>query len=97
MVMSKILGLFLFVPATMFLTVSFFVLVVLRKVEEKGLKNFGYLVVTLLWIGSAILFALGLYKATTGKTLLHPMWTCRMHEMMSMPCCSQAGKMMMKH
>jgi len=96
MVMSRILGLFIFVPATMFLTVSFFVLVVLRKVEEKGLKNLGYLVVTLLWIGSAVLFTLGLYKITTGKTLLHPMWKCRMHEMMSMPC-PQADKMMMKH
>ena len=97
MVIGRIFGLLMFVPATMFLAVSFFILVVIRRIDGKGLKNFGYVVVTLLWIGSCILFTLGAYKVITGKRLLHPVWEYRMHQMMMPAACQQQEKPMMKH
>lgn len=44
------------VPVSVLLAASFLVLFVLRKVEEKGLKVFGYVVVSLLWLSVLILF-----------------------------------------
>jgi hypothetical protein len=93
MIMGRIFGLLMFVPATMFLAVSFFILVVIRRIDEKGLKTFGYVVVTLLWIGSSILFSLGAYKVITGKRLLHPIWEYRMHQMMLAPTQQQEKAM----
>lgn len=45
----KMFGLMALINMTVFLTISFFVLLALRKVEEKGLKIFGFVVVVLLW------------------------------------------------
>ena len=74
----RLMGLFAVIPATLFLTVSFFVLVVLRKIEDKALKGFGYVIVALLWFASALACSMGIYVASTGR---HPMM-CMMHDMM---------------
>lgn len=44
------------VPISVLLAASFFVIFALRKVEEKGLKIFGYVVAGLLWLSVLILF-----------------------------------------
>ncbi len=61
---------FAFSHAVILLTVSFFVLFSLAKVEKQALKTFGYAIAALLWIAAALVFGKGL----TG----HPM-TYRMH------------------
>jgi hypothetical protein len=52
------------VPVAALLTASFFVLFTLRKIEEKGLKNFGYLVVGLLWLAALVVFLGAVYKGS---------------------------------
>ena len=73
----KFLGLFAIVPTTMLLTVSFFVLVVARKIEEAKLKIFGYVIAVLLCICALITLSVGFYKISSGKYYMkqmrHPM------------------------
>jgi hypothetical protein len=45
------------VPVAALLTVSFFVLFTLSKVEEKGLKAFGYVVAGFLWLAALVIFS----------------------------------------
>jgi len=66
----RLVGFLAIVPATILLTISFFVLLVLRKIEAHGLKAFGYVVVSLLWLGALMVFSLGIYTVSTGR---HPM------------------------
>ena len=66
----RVLGLLAIIPATVLLTISFFVLFALRKVEAAGLKAFGYVVAALLWLGALMVFSLGIYTVSTGR---HPM------------------------
>ena len=66
-------GVLSFIPATMFVTISFFVLFVLRKVEQQGLKAFGYVIAVLLWIAAALIFGAGVYTMTTGQHPMMPM------------------------
>lgn len=66
MFMFKFMCLFAIVYATILLTVSFFVLFALRKVEAQGLKAFGYLVTALLWIAAFLIFSAGLYSVSSG-------------------------------
>ena len=47
---------FSFVHAVAILTASFFVLVVVQKLEAQWLKIFGYVVAVLLWLSAAIVF-----------------------------------------
>ena len=54
------------VPIAVLLTVSFFVLVTLRKIEEKGLKAFGYVVVAFLWLAALIVFSGAIYRMAQG-------------------------------
>ncbi|MDD5108457.1 MAG: hypothetical protein PHC29_02985 [Candidatus Omnitrophica bacterium] len=54
------------VPISVLLTVSFFVLLVLRKVEGKALKAFGYVVASLLWLAALVVFSAAVYKMTKG-------------------------------
>lgn len=54
--MSGLSWLMVVVPVSVLLAASFFVLFALRKVEEKGLKVFGYVVASLLWLSVLILF-----------------------------------------
>jgi hypothetical protein len=74
----RFLGVFTIVPTTILLTISFFVLFALRKVEQQGLKAFGYVIAVLLWISAALIFGVGLYTITTGQHPMMPM----MQEMM---------------
>jgi hypothetical protein len=73
--MSILPGLFAVVPASLLLAVSFFILLALRKNEEKGIKTFGYVVVALLWLSAALVFTVGIYSLATGKG-------CMMQKMM---------------
>ena len=71
---SILSGLFAVVPASLLLAVSFFILLALRKSEEKNIKTFGYVVVTLLWLSAVLVFAAGVYSLATGRG-------CRMESM----------------
>jgi hypothetical protein len=63
-------GLIALVPVAVLLTISFFVLLVLRKLDSDGLKAFGYAVVALLWVCAALIFGIGVYTMVSGR---HPM------------------------
>ncbi|MFH1201629.1 MAG: hypothetical protein V1674_01905 [Candidatus Omnitrophota bacterium] len=80
MLVMRLSGLFTIIPATVLLTVSFFVLFTLLKIEPRGLKKFGYVVCVLLWICAALLLCVGLYILITGQ---HPMMRA-MQQMMKM-------------
>jgi len=67
---SRLMGALAILPTTVLLTISFFVLVVLRKIEKEGLKAFGYVVAALLWISALLVFSMGIYVLSTGR---HPM------------------------
>jgi len=81
----RLMGLFAIVPATLLLTVSFFVLFALRKIETQGLKAFGYVIAALLWVSVSLVLTMGIYILSTGR---HPMLSamkgmkCNMHEEM---------------
>jgi len=76
----KLLGLFAIIPASLLLTVSFFVLFTISKEKSEGLKAFGYIVAVLLWVATAIVVSAGIYMIITGK---HPMMQM-MQQMMQM-------------
>lgn len=65
----RLFGLFAIVPATMLLTVSFFVLFALLKTENKALKTFGITLVVLLCLCAVMMLTSGLYLTITGH---HP-------------------------
>ena len=76
----KMLGLFAMVHAVVLLTISFFVLFSVRKLEkERGLKVFGYIVAALLWLAVLIVFSagackvLGSGKCCAGMMMKRPM------------------------
>jgi len=88
MFMFKFMGLFAFAYAAVLLTVSFFVLFSLRKVETQGLKAFGYVVTALLWIAALLIFSAGLYSVSSGFTkgrMMQGMLKARMSGMVSGP------------
>ncbi len=73
----RLCGMFFVIPATVLLTVSFFVLFAIRKVETRNLKTFGLVVAVLLWICAAIVFFAGVYTMSTGKpVMMHSMMSC---------------------
>ncbi len=76
--MFRLIGLFAIIPATVLLTISFFVLFALRKVEVQGLKAFGYVIAGLLWVGVLLVLSLGLYTLSTGRCAM----ICPMQGMM---------------
>lgn len=80
--MVRFLGLFAIIPATIFLTVSFFVIFTLSKVTSKALKDFGMTVVILLWISALLVFSLGIYTVVTGKHPMMQMHKAMMRDMM---------------
>jgi hypothetical protein len=71
--LARLTGLFAIVPTTLVLTVSFFVLFTLRKVESNVLKSFGYIVAALLWVSALLLFSSGVYTLSTGKCPMQKM------------------------
>ena len=69
MLKINILGIFAIIPTTMFLMVSFFVLLGVDKTECENLKKFGRMVAVLLWICAALILILGTYVLITGNHL----------------------------
>ena len=65
----RLIGAFAIIPTTLLLTVSFFVLFALRKLETQGLKAFGYVIASLLWVCALLVFSVGVYTISTGR---HP-------------------------
>ena len=65
----NILGLAAFIPVTMFLAISFFVLLGADKTDCANLKKFGKVVAVMLWICAAFIFGIGIYVLITGT---HP-------------------------
>jgi ABC-type Na+ efflux pump permease subunit len=65
--LGRLIGVFALVPATMLLTVSYFVLFAQRKVDGGALKAFGYVVAALLWLGSVLFAGAGMYTLATGR------------------------------
>jgi len=58
--MPKLMGLIALVPASVLLTLSFFVLFTISKTGKGKLKAFGYAVVAVLWLVAALIFSKGL-------------------------------------
>ena len=56
-----------FIPATIFLTISFFVLLCSEKTESTGLKTFGKVVTVLLWASALMVIICGIYMCVSGK------------------------------
>jgi len=65
-------SLFVVVPVSLLLTISFFVLVTARKVEGNALKIFGQVVVSLLWLAALVLF-LGAFQMPGYNRMRGPM------------------------
>ena len=57
--MFRFMGLLSIIPATVLLTISFFVLYATKKTEGDGLKKFGMVVSVLLWVCSLLIFSAG--------------------------------------
>ncbi len=55
------------IPATIFLTISFFVLLCSEKTESPGLKTFGKVVAVLLWAIAVMVIICGIYMSVSGK------------------------------
>ena len=55
------------IPATIFLTISFFVLLGSEKTESTGLKTFGKVVTVLLWCIAVLVIICGIYMGVSGK------------------------------
>jgi len=81
------------VPATLILTLSYFVLLSLRKAESSPLKPFGYVVAALLWISALLVFAGGMYTLSAGRFPRHMM----MHKRPMICKGMMAPEMMDKH
>ena len=96
MVMPKLMGFCAMIPATVLVTISFFVLVVLRKIEAGALKVFGYVVTVILWIAAILVFSAGIYMVSGGRQC---MMQGKMHEMMGgrMQMMQEKKEMWMQH
>lgn len=100
MFMFKCCALMVLLPVSIFLTLSFFVLLVLRKIEEKWLKAFGYLIVSFLILSTLIVFSgviCGMIKGKRGMgcMLNQKMKMSAMSGMMQkngMPCMEMTEK-----
>jgi hypothetical protein len=71
MCILKGLGFLAFIPATMLLAVSYFVLYSVRLLEKQGLKIFGYCVAALLWISALLIFVTGISLSKPMMPLMH--------------------------
>lgn len=89
--MPRLLGLFALIPATILLTISFFVLVVIEKIEKQGLKAFGYVVAALLWAAAFLVISTGIYTLSTGRCPMQAMMQGQMQGMK--PGCPMQGMM----
>lgn len=91
---ARFIGMFALIPMTTLLTISFFVMVVLRKLESESLKSFGRIVVLLLWGCAVLVYSAGIYILATGhypmKYTLSSMY--RFHSMSGRHCMSMMGQ-----
>jgi hypothetical protein len=76
------MGLWAIIPATVLLTISFFVLFVIRKIETQGLKIFGYVIAALLWVSALVIFSSGVYTMSKGRCMMYEMMKTKMPGMM---------------
>lgn len=81
----RLVHLMAIVPIAVLLTASFFVLFTLRKIEEEGLKAFGYVVVGFLWLAALVVFSGAIYKMAQGSVVMKNM----MQQKMRMECMLQ--------
>ena len=77
----RFLGLMAIIPVTIFLTVSYFVMVLNEKNDKKSLKTFGLVVCILLWITAGLITVGGIVTLATGR---HPI-------MIAMEGCCKQG------
>lgn len=94
--MFRFIGLLSIIPATVLLTISFFVIYATKKTEGEGLKKFGMTIAVLLWICSFLVFSAGVASVFCPR---HGMMFKHHHEMMmkgdmkgEMPCCDMHKK-----
>ena len=92
MCMMRFSSLAAIVPFALLLTLSFFVLVALRKVEEKALKAFGYVVAGLLCFTGLVVFLATPYNMGRGPVEMKYMMRQKM-KMESMPQMTQKNNM----
>lgn len=83
--MLRLSHLLAIVPISILLTVSFFVLLALRKVEEKALKAFGYVAASLLWLAALVIFSGAVFNMAKGFVNAK----CMMQQRMKADCMSQ--------
>ena len=86
--MLRLSHLLAIVPISILLMLSFFVLLSLRKVEEKGLKAFGHVVASLLWLAALVVFSGAVFNMAKGfinvkSTMQQRMKAACMSQMMS--------------
>ena len=86
---GRLIGVFALIPASVLLTLSFFVLFAVRKVTEKWLKLFGYIAAGLLWVAVSLILSSGVYTLATGRC---PMMRT-MQGMMKNQCMMMNAKM----
>jgi hypothetical protein len=89
--LARLMGLCAIVPTTLILTVSFLVLVVVRKVESGALKIFGYVVTALLWLSAMLILSGGIFTLASGKCPMQKM----MMQKQEMVCRKMMDKSMM--
>lgn len=92
MCMLNFSSLIAIVPASVLLTISFFVLFALRKVEEKALRAFGYVVAGLLCFAALVVFLGAPYNMGRGPVRMKYMMRQKMN-MEGMPQAMQKGNM----
>jgi len=100
--MIRLSHLFVIVPISLLLTLSFFTLLAMRKTEEKALKVFGYVVVSFLWLAvlvvfSSVVYSMGRSSVLMGRIYQRNMKMGHMGQMMqkdSMPGMGMSGMAM---
>lgn len=77
----KFMGVCAIVPVTIFLTIGLFVQIAVRKIDSKGLRRYGLVILGLLWFCAVLYFSMGVISMCKDKC---PMMykTDRMHRMM---------------
>lgn len=66
----RLAGFLSMIPATMMITVSFFVLFAVSKADQKQLKAFGWVVAGLLWLCALTVLTTGMYMSSlSGKMM----------------------------
>ncbi len=70
--MNQAMPVLIFVPVVVLVAISYFVLLVNRRVETQAIKAFGYVTVILLWVIAAIMAGTGISLLTSGSADIYP-------------------------